>query len=79
MSRIKVHFKDSKGNLLKTVDANEGDDLLSVAHEYDIDLEGTLFSVEVLVHTLTITLPPKNDLSYLPPPSYRPWNTMSVS
>lgn len=38
--RIKVHFKDSKGNLLKTVEANEGDDLLSIAHEYDIDLEG---------------------------------------
>ncbi|KZT01576.1 ferredoxin [Laetiporus sulphureus 93-53] len=37
---IKVHWKDSKGNLIKTVEANEGDDLLSVAHEYDIDLEG---------------------------------------
>ncbi|KAG5722758.1 hypothetical protein E4T56_gene7957 [Termitomyces sp. T112] len=37
---IKVHFKDSKGNLIKTVEANEGDDLLSIAHEYDIDLEG---------------------------------------
>ena len=39
-NRIKVHFKDSKGNLLKTIEANEGDDLLSLAHEYDIDLEG---------------------------------------
>jgi len=38
--RIQVHFKDAKGNLLKTVEANEGDDLLGVAHEYDIDLEG---------------------------------------
>ncbi|KAH8102289.1 ferredoxin, partial [Cristinia sonorae] len=37
---VKVHFKDSKGNLLKTVEANEGDDLLSIAHEHDIDLEG---------------------------------------
>ncbi|KAL9708732.1 mitochondrial matrix iron-sulfur protein [Leucoagaricus gongylophorus] len=37
---IKVHFKDSKGNFLKTVEANEGDDLLGIAHEYDIDLEG---------------------------------------
>lgn len=37
---IKVHFKDSKGNLLKTVEANEGDDILAIAHEYDIDLEG---------------------------------------
>ncbi|KAF8237545.1 ferredoxin [Tricholoma matsutake] len=37
---IKVHFKDSKGAPLKTVEANEGDDLLSIAHEYDIDLEG---------------------------------------
>ncbi|TBU21909.1 2Fe-2S ferredoxin-type domain-containing protein [Dichomitus squalens] len=37
---IKVHFKDSKGNHLKTVEANEGDDILAIAHEYDIDLEG---------------------------------------
>ncbi|KAI0653718.1 2Fe-2S ferredoxin-type domain-containing protein [Cubamyces menziesii] len=37
---IKVHFRDHKGNLIKTVEANEGDDLLSIAHEYDIDLEG---------------------------------------
>jgi len=37
---IKVHFKDSKGNLLRTIEGNEGDDLLSLAHEYDIDLEG---------------------------------------
>ena len=40
--RIKLHFKDSKGNLIKTVEANEGDDVLSIAHEHDIDLEGTL-------------------------------------
>lgn len=38
--RIKLHFKDSKGTLIKTVEANEGDDLLSIAHEHDIDLEG---------------------------------------
>ncbi|EMD37195.1 hypothetical protein CERSUDRAFT_115103 [Gelatoporia subvermispora B] len=37
---IKVTFKDAKGNHLKTVEANEGDDLLSIAHTYDIDLEG---------------------------------------
>jgi ferredoxin len=37
---IKVIFRDSKGNDLKTVEANEGDDLLSIAHEYDVDLEG---------------------------------------
>jgi hypothetical protein len=40
---IKVHFKDSSGNLIKTVEANEGDDILAIAHEYDIDLEGELF------------------------------------
>ena len=40
---IKVHFKDSKGNLIKTVEAMEGDDILSIAHEYDIDLEGASF------------------------------------
>jgi len=37
-----VHFKDSDGNLIKTVEANEGDDILAIAHEYDIDLEGEL-------------------------------------
>ncbi|KAI0729915.1 ferredoxin [Fomitopsis betulina] len=37
---IRVHFKDSKGNLIKTVEANEGDDVLGIAHEHDIDLEG---------------------------------------
>ncbi|EJD52033.1 ferredoxin [Auricularia subglabra TFB-10046 SS5] len=37
---IKVHFKDSKGQLIKTVEASEGDNILDVAHEYDVDLEG---------------------------------------
>ncbi|KAH9930696.1 2Fe-2S ferredoxin-type domain-containing protein [Fomitopsis serialis] len=27
---IKLHFKDSKGNLIKTVEANEGDDILTL-------------------------------------------------
>ncbi|KAA1472353.1 ferredoxin [Dentipellis sp. KUC8613] len=39
-SGIKIHFNDAKGQLIKTVEANEGDDILSVAHEHDIDLEG---------------------------------------
>lgn len=37
---LKVNFKDSTGKLVKAVEANEGDDILSIAHEYDIDLEG---------------------------------------
>ncbi|WWC63679.1 uncharacterized protein I303_106284 [Kwoniella dejecticola CBS 10117] len=37
---IKLVFKDSKGNDIKTIEGNEGDDLLSLAHEYDVDLEG---------------------------------------
>ena len=37
---VKIHFVDPKGEPLKTVEANPGDDLLSIAHEYDIDLEG---------------------------------------
>ncbi|KAH9170506.1 ferredoxin [Lactarius sanguifluus] len=37
---IKLHFRDPKGQLIKTVEANEGDDILSIAHEHDIDLEG---------------------------------------
>lgn len=38
--RININFKDAKGTLIKTVEVNEGDDILSIAHEYDIDLEG---------------------------------------
>ncbi|PWN35259.1 putative YAH1-ferredoxin of the mitochondrial matrix [Meira miltonrushii] len=37
---IKVTFRDSKGQDIRTVEVNAGDDLLSIAHEYDIDLEG---------------------------------------
>ncbi|KAK8854489.1 hypothetical protein IAR55_003227 [Kwoniella newhampshirensis] len=37
---IKITFQDSKGNDVKTIEGNEGDDLLSLAHEYDVDLEG---------------------------------------
>jgi hypothetical protein len=38
--RIKVTFRDAKGNDVKTIEGNEGDDLLSLAHEWDVDLEG---------------------------------------
>ncbi|PVG01567.1 ferredoxin [Serendipita vermifera] len=37
---IKVHFHDSKGNHIKTVEGNEGDSLLDLAQEHDIDMEG---------------------------------------
>lgn len=37
---IKMTFRDSKGADVKTIEGNEGDDLLSLAHEYDVDLEG---------------------------------------
>lgn len=33
-------FRDAKGNDIKTIEGNEGDDILSLAHEYDVDLEG---------------------------------------
>src|SRR5579863_9952701 len=38
---IKLHFRDLKGQLINTVEANDGDDILSIAHEHDIDLEGS--------------------------------------
>jgi hypothetical protein len=38
---IKVTFRESNGDVIKTVEGNDGDDLLTVAHEYDIDLEGS--------------------------------------
>lgn len=37
---IKITFRDSKGTDVKTIEGNAGDDLLSLAHEYDVDLEG---------------------------------------
>ena len=39
-NRIKVTFKDAKGENVTEVEGNEGDDLLSLAHEWDVDLEG---------------------------------------
>ncbi|KAJ7455386.1 putative YAH1-ferredoxin of the mitochondrial matrix [Mycena galericulata] len=55
---IKIHFKDSKGSLLKTIEANEGDDLLSIAHEHDIDLEGACEG-SVACSTCHVILPPE--------------------
>jgi len=55
---LKIHFKDSKGTLLKTVEANEGDDILSIAHEYDIDLEGACEG-SVACSTCHVILPPE--------------------
>lgn len=50
MDRIKVTFQDAKGNTIKTIEGNEGDDLLSLAHEHDVDLEGmSLLSPSLLV------------------------------
>ena len=40
LNRIKVHFNDSKGERIKTIEGNPGDDILSLAHEHDVDLEG---------------------------------------
>jgi hypothetical protein len=37
-----VTFKDAKGESVTEVEGNEGDDLLSLAHEWDVDLEGEL-------------------------------------
>lgn len=37
---IKVHFLKADASPLKTIECVEGDDLLSLAHEHDVDLEG---------------------------------------
>lgn len=39
--RIIIHFQDHKGNPIKSIEAQDGDNILDLAHEYDIDLEGT--------------------------------------
>lgn len=63
---IKLHFKDSQGSLLKTVEANEGDNILDLAHEYDIDLEGACEG-SVACSTCHVILS-ENDYDKLPPP-----------
>lgn len=40
ISSIKVTYEDSNGKVIKTIEGNEGDNLLLLAHEHDIDLEG---------------------------------------
>ncbi|KIJ33520.1 hypothetical protein M422DRAFT_61450 [Sphaerobolus stellatus SS14] len=40
LSLIKIHFQDAKGTPIKTIEGREGDNILDLAHEYDIDLEG---------------------------------------
>ena len=58
MCRIKVHWKDAKGNRIKTVEGRAGDDLLSLAHEHDIDLEGAC-ERSVACSTCHVILPPE--------------------
>ncbi|KAG8876099.1 hypothetical protein FRB97_004453 [Tulasnella sp. 331] len=55
---IKVHFQDSNGNLVKTVEGNEGDNLLDIAHEHDIDLEGACEG-SLACSTCHVILPPE--------------------
>ena len=38
---IKVTFMNSKGEVIKTVEGNEGDDIVDLSWEYDLDIEGT--------------------------------------
>ncbi|KAG1743709.1 ferredoxin [Suillus paluster] len=64
---IKLHFKDAKGNLFKTIEANEGDDILSLAHEHDIDLEGACEG-SVACSTCHVILSPEH-YDLLPEPS----------
>ncbi|KAN0136806.1 ferredoxin [Lactarius tabidus] len=63
---IKLHFHDSKEQLIKTVEANEGDDILSIAHEHDIDLEGACEG-SVACSTCHVILSPEH-YDFLPEP-----------
>ncbi|KAL4076687.1 2Fe-2S ferredoxin-type domain-containing protein [Scleroderma yunnanense] len=64
---IKLHFKDHKGNPIKTIEASEGDDILSLAHEWDIDLEGACEG-SIACSTCHVILQP-NVYDVLPEPS----------
>jgi hypothetical protein len=67
--RIKVTFKEANGTVIKTVEGNEGDDLLSIAHEYDVDLEGTSYSCLHLICTAAFKARPQQDANSVDPPS----------
>jgi ferredoxin len=41
---VNVVFKNSKGEILKKLEVNEGDDILAIAQEHDIDIEGAVCS-----------------------------------
>ncbi|OWZ62689.1 hypothetical protein AYX14_05765 [Cryptococcus neoformans] len=56
---IKLIFRDSHGNDVKTVEGNEGDDILSLAHEHDIDLEGACEG-SVACSTCHVIIDPKH-------------------
>ncbi|KAF8553466.1 ferredoxin [Imleria badia] len=64
---ITLHFKDHQGNPIKTIEATEGDDILSLAHEWDIDLEGACEG-SIACSTCHIILPPDH-YDRLPEPS----------
>ncbi|KIJ62103.1 hypothetical protein HYDPIDRAFT_136616 [Hydnomerulius pinastri MD-312] len=64
---IKLHFQDHKGTPIKTIEASEGDDILSLAHEWDIDLEGACEG-SIACSTCHIILPPEQ-YDLLPEPS----------
>jgi len=64
---IKVTFRDSKGSDIKTVEVNEGDNLLDIAHEYDVDLEGACEG-SVACSTCHVILQPEQ-YDMLPEPS----------
>ncbi|KAK9893415.1 ferredoxin, partial [Cystobasidium minutum MCA 4210] len=36
---VKVTFQNSKGETIKTVEGNEGDDIVDLSWEYDLDIE----------------------------------------
>lgn len=41
-SRITLIFQKANGEHIETVEANEGDDIVDVSWEYDLDIEGRL-------------------------------------
>lgn len=47
--RIILHFKKSNGEAIETVECNEGDDIVDVSWEYDLDIEGNFSSPFILL------------------------------
>jgi hypothetical protein len=54
-----VHFHNHAGDLIKTVEGNEGDDIVDLAWEWDVEIEGPSFISSLRKSPNFDTFPPE--------------------